>query len=103
VTSDDVHHGGPGGVEGRSSSPSHHIMLKMALVDTSWWLSRLGAGDEGSSWSRGLNEVITIPSTISTLGSLLFVVLLDCQYFCSCCFYRILHGICALARLAVMS
>jgi hypothetical protein len=84
VTSDDVHHGGPGGVEGRSSSPSHHIMLKMALVDTSWWLSRLGAGDEGSSWSRGLNEV-------------------DCQYFCSCCFYRILHGICALARLAVMS
>jgi hypothetical protein len=22
VTSDDVHHGGPGGVEGRSSSPS---------------------------------------------------------------------------------
>jgi hypothetical protein len=77
-------------------------MLKMALVDTSWWLSRLGAGDEGSSWSRGLNEVIIIPSTISTLGSLPFVALLDCQYFCSCYFYLILHGIFALARLAVM-
>jgi hypothetical protein len=60
VTSDDVHVGGPGGVEGRcrSSSPLHHIMLKMALVDTSWWLSRLGVGDEGSSWSRGMNEAI---------------------------------------------
>jgi hypothetical protein len=64
VTSDEVHLGGPGGVEGRSSSLSHHIMLKMALVDASCWLSGLGDEDKGSSWSRGLVEVIIIDSSL---------------------------------------
>jgi hypothetical protein len=70
VTSDDVHLGGPGGVEGRSSSLSHHIMLKMALVDASCWLSGLGDGDgDGDGDSNGsrrlLNEAIIIFSKFS--------------------------------------
>jgi hypothetical protein len=66
VTSDEVHLGGPGGVEGRSSSLSHHIMLKMALVDASWWLSSLGDGDWVSNRSRRLlNEAIIIFSKFS--------------------------------------
>jgi hypothetical protein len=54
----------------------------MVLVDINWWLSRLGVGDEGSSWSRGLNEVIIID---------LSLLLLLHIYLLVCCTFRSSH------------